>query len=189
MQGDIFSFAPAASVRDDIDLLVATNLSGARSVFARYRLDLRAKAIDQLVDFGNRQTRNFDFSELLVGSINYRFSHALLLTHSCDIENEEFRTLALVRPMADLSSESDIDTIRGNHNYNYYYLPDNPPILSEGYVDFRAITTIRKAVLDNCERVISLSDEALRGLYGQLFLCMTHSTVDSKFLNDLEIEQ
>lgn len=189
MQGDIFCFAPAASVREDIDLLVARTLSGARSVFARHRLDLAAKRIDPSVDYGNREPASFDFNALQLGTVKYRFSHGLLLTHSCDIESEDLRTLALIRPLSTVTNESDVATIRGNFNYNYYYLPELPDALPESYADLRAVTTINRAMLGNCERVSSLSDTALRGLYAQLFLCMTHQEMESAILGAIDIEQ
>lgn len=87
---------------------------------------------------------------------------AIVLTHDCEIENDEnerYRQVALIRPLMGVPDPDDRQVIVEGRNLGRLYLPAQDRIgLPESYVDFRAITTLRRAALHTDRRIAGLSD-------------------------------
>lgn len=85
----------------------------------------------------------------------------VVLTHDCEIENEDnkrHRLLGLLRPLDALRPE-DQEVIVGGHHYGRLYLPAWDEVgLPESYADLRRITTLRLDALPGDQRVCSMSD-------------------------------
>jgi hypothetical protein len=87
----------------------------------------------------------------------------IVLTHDCEIENDDskgHRLVGLMRPLANLS-ETDKEIVATGQHFGRLYLPSWPEGgLPESYVDLRRVTTLRHSALVEQERVASLTDWA-----------------------------
>ena len=85
----------------------------------------------------------------------------LVLTHDCEIENEDnkhHRLVGLVRPLDRLTPQEQ-EIIAQNRHYGRLYLPAWPEVgLPESYLDLRRITTLRGEALPAEHRITSLTD-------------------------------
>jgi hypothetical protein len=104
-------------------------------------------------------------------------AHAIVLTHDCEIENEDeerYRQVALIRPLADISDEDARLTIISGGHIGRLYLPSEPSVgFPESYVDLRAVTTFRRGALPPELRVVSLTDYGRRWLQSALVAYFT----------------
>src|SRR5262249_7243479 len=119
-----------------------------------------------------------------------RFTRAILLNHDCDLVEydpehperppPEHCWVAIVRPMAGVN-EQDRPTIRGNQNFNYFYLPaDEEHHLEERYADFRQITCLQPALIRAIgNRRASLSPHGVAALQAQLFRFLTRRDLNA----------
>ncbi len=88
----------------------------------------------------------------------------MVLTHDCEMENDhdpDHRHLAPVRPMSDLLPGYQ-EKCRAGERWDVFPLAaqDERPRMTESFVDFRKLTTVRPAVLKTpAKKVASLSDE------------------------------
>jgi hypothetical protein len=94
-------------------------------------------------------------------------SYAMLMTHGCEIDHDDFRHVAMIRPDTHLSEEMRTSLFSG-HPQNYALFPleaqEEEPTLPRCFVDFRRITTVRPPVLAASTRHASLSDELREAL-------------------------
>jgi len=86
----------------------------------------------------------------------------IVLTHDCEIENDDrraHRLIAILRPLAPLNEE-DRDIIRRDEHYGRLWLPAWEQVgVEEMYVDFRRITTVRlQGLPPDANRIASLTD-------------------------------
>ncbi len=75
---------------------------------------------------------------------------AILLSDDCEIDHDEdYRTVALIKPWDNLPEASQRRVSAGEH-YCFFELPeqDEDPNWAHSYVDFRRLTTVRPRVLD-----------------------------------------
>lgn len=111
----------------------------------------------------------------------------MILTHGCEIDKDErHRTVALIRPLSGVPSEGQ-EIIKANQKLSYYYLPAYGEILGESYVDFRRITTLHPDFLKNTERIVSLTDDAVKVLQLQFFRYLTRREITPEVLDQLSI--
>jgi hypothetical protein len=90
-----------------------------------------------------------------------QLSLALVLTHDCEIENEDRRShrlVALVRPLEVLNDNDQAVVVEGRH-FGRLYLPSwSDAGLPESYADLRRITTLREDALTEERRLASMTD-------------------------------
>jgi hypothetical protein len=115
-----------------------------------------------LHDATNPPTQHpFDWSGKERVSAEGQLAMAIVITHDCEIENEDargHRLVALVRPTEGLSAE-DRDVLIRNKHFGRMYLPALASMgLPESYVDWRRITTLRENALPNAQRIGSMTD-------------------------------
>ena len=177
-QGDIYLDAPSVSVRArplqvarhfqkkggrDIPVIHTEGESPPRTGF-RFALD----------EGGEAETLVHGFLGM-----------AIVLSHDCEIENDpNVRTIAMIRPVAHLEAEAQEALFSGDPGrVQYAYFPleaqEEPPTVERCFVDFRRLTTVRPEVLEQTERVASLSDElrhaVARAFYLYLFRRVTEA--------------
>ena len=114
---------------------------------------------------------NFDAGGELVLARSHR-GHAILLSHDCEIDaDDDHRTLAMVRPITDLSEEHRQDVL-DLKNYAAFPLAaqDDSPSMVLSYVDFRRVTTVRPAVLSSSTRHASVTDDLRKALAERYWL-------------------
>jgi hypothetical protein len=85
----------------------------------------------------------------------------VVLTHDCEIENDdnkEHRLIGLLRQLDNLSDPDKQVVVAGDH-YGRLYLPSWHEVgLTETYLDLRRITTLRHSALVAADRVASMTD-------------------------------
>ncbi len=86
---------------------------------------------------------------------------AIVLTHDCEIENDDsrhHRLIGLLRALDQLNDRDKDIIVQGSH-YGRLYLPPWPDVgLAESYLDLRRITTIRQDALPENHRIASMTD-------------------------------
>ncbi len=98
----------------------------------------------------------------------------VVLSHGCEIDKDQKnRLVALVRPLDVVPNQEHQQTIRGNRNFSFFYLPDYPMRMGESYVDFRRLSTVHPTFVNPLMRVASLTERAADALLAQLFLFFT----------------
>jgi hypothetical protein len=96
---------------------------------------------------------------------------AIVVTHDCEIDKPHSRAtvlMALVRPIDKVPDEHR-DGFRDYTRHRAFYLPETSYLTGENYADLRAITTIRRDMLDELRRLASMSEDGRRMLREQLF--------------------
>lgn len=85
----------------------------------------------------------------------------IVITHDCEIENDDSRhqrLVGLIRSLASLN-DSDKATIVSGRHFGRLYLPAWDEVnFPESYLDLRRITTLRQDALPSDNRVASLTD-------------------------------
>jgi hypothetical protein len=108
---------------------------------------------------------------------------AILLSDDCEIENDEdHRTMALIKPWANLPDSSQQKVAAGEHNC-FFELPaqDEEPKVDHSYVDFRRLTTVRPNVLGGEFHYAAASKELRRALAVAFWeYLMRHAAVDEQ---------
>lgn len=75
-------------------------------------------------------------------------STGIMLTHDCEIENDDHRLLALIRPITDLEEPFRQRCLDGLRTDMFPLLPqDDEPAMPTSYVDFKIITPLRPRAL------------------------------------------
>jgi len=102
----------------------------------------------------------------------------MLLTYDCEIDNDrKHRMVALIRPLDRQIPPDQQEIIRDNRNFNFLYLPAYLDKMDESYVDLRRVSCLDPALVDQAERVVSLTDVAKKALYTQLFRYLTRHDI------------
>lgn len=100
----------------------------------------------------------------------------IVLTHDCEIENEDnkhHRLVALLRPL-DRLDERDQQIIVQNRHYGRLYLPSWAEAgLPESYLDLRRVTTFRRDALPDGCRIASMTDFGRRLLQDGIIRYLT----------------
>ena len=152
-QGDIFDCLPMIHLKGEPRLLRPVTLSGKRSGYElgdALRPELPAKA-----RHGTTIAADCDASR------------AILLTFDCEIDKDKYRTVALVRALDLKMSDKDLEIIRQNRRYPFFYLPDGGPDLPECYVDFRRLCALSATVVDGGRRLAGLDEVARHAMLFQ----------------------
>lgn len=124
----------------------------------------------------------FDIGEQAIAFCQLAFG--VILSHGCEIDKDsKHRTVALIRPLSNVSQGREI--IKANDNFSYWYLPAYGEIMGESYVDFRRITTLHPDFLKNSERIVSLTDNAVKHLQMQYFRYLTRRDIKAEVLDQL----
>jgi hypothetical protein len=77
------------------------------------------------------------------------------------------------------------EIIRANNDLSSCYLPAYDAKMGESFVDFRRITTLHPDFLKYSERIVSLTDEAVKYTHAQFFRFMTRLDVSPQVLDKL----
>ena len=114
-----------------------------------------------------------------------QLAFGMVISHDCEIDKDtKHRLIALIRPLDPLPAQ-DQQTIREHRNVSDCYLPAYPGIIGESYVDFRRMTTLHPTILQNTERVLSLTEEGLKYLQIQLIRFVTRLDISPEALDRL----
>jgi hypothetical protein len=100
---------------------------------------------------------------------------AIVLTHDCEIDKPHSRStvlMALVRAI-DGVPEAHREGFRDYTRHRAFFLPETPYLEGESYADLRAVTTVRRDVLETLKRPASISEDGRRMLREQLFRFFT----------------
>jgi hypothetical protein len=99
--------------------------------------------------------------EVLIRATTSTPSLAILLTHSCEVDNDpRYRVIAPIHPIATMT-EDKRDAVLGFEHAACFPLQSQAgdPTVATSYIDFRCLTTVRPEVLLQAERHASLSEE------------------------------
>ena len=147
-QGDIYRDVVSLSLTVDVPPVLRSFQKAGRTVVTMHGPD-------------NPPKGGFRWEKESVQAIAKR-AFAIVITHDCEIENddeEHYRHVALIRPLSGVANPADRQTIVEGRYIGRLYLPPFPSVnLPESYLDLRAITTLRRAALPPALRVISLTD-------------------------------
>lgn len=112
-----------------------------------------------------------------------RQTYALVLSQSCEIDKRGGKSPVLVAPVVDLAAGvQDVESrerIRAGRRYAFFPLEGLPGVLQESYVDFRAISYVPRAVLDEAERPASATESGLERLSSHLVAFFTRISLSS----------
>jgi hypothetical protein len=104
----------------------------------------------------------WDEAEYVVGRATLALG--IMVTHDCELDKDDhFRTMALIRPWHALPPEA-AESIRAGERLRFFHLPEAPPHLPESYVDFRRLTTVRGRVLNDGDRLLSMTEHGRAAL-------------------------
>ncbi len=175
-QGDVIDDIPHLQLKPSLEIIREVTVAGGRRYWAPYPYPpVAGKTPDAQAPGKKIILPPFHVKEGECLPVLSRFTRAIVLNYDCDLVHEEDSCLvALVRPMGGVH-ESDRPTIRGNMNFNHFYLPaDRAFGLEEGYVDFRRVTCLDPALLEIIgTRRASLQAEAVKGLQAQFIRFVT----------------
>ena len=78
---------------------------------------------------------------------------AVVLSNGCEIDNDRnIRTLALVRPLSDISADHR-DPIREGRSWAAFYLPPDAAWgVAESFIDLRRLTTVHPDVIERAHQ-------------------------------------
>ena len=110
---------------------------------------------------------------------------AIVLDHDCDMQVQEagrhthkYRLVALVRTIAPTLHPDQKDILRGNRNFDHFYLPPDAAVeFPESYVDFGRITCLSPEFLSAGRRLLSMTEEFVTGLHFQLIQFFTRREI------------
>lgn len=105
-----------------------------------------------------------------------RITRALVLTHSCDLDDLKDSERILVAPIAEIkqvtSSEEDRQRIMQGARSNYVALPGVPGV-GNCYADLRSICPLDRFLFSAGSRMCSMTDDAVAILRAQLIVHFT----------------
>jgi len=170
LQGDIFLKVPFISVRER-PLLVAryVGLSKKRELYSVHK-EFDGPTSNKGGRPPGSPFRLEDRQKPELVLVPVLLSMAIVLTHDCEIEHDDHRTLAMVRPITDLEPTFQEKCLAGDRTDMFPLQPqDEAPAMVTSFVDFRKFTPLRPGALDPpAERYASASPvlrEALAGAY------------------------
>jgi hypothetical protein len=183
-QGDIIREVPHIHIKPPlIAVRKETTKSGER--FAPFEYHLGLSGEEGPVNNPPRGSFKIATGDEVLASCQLAFG--MILTHGCEIDKDlRYCQVALIRPLSAVPLESQ-DVIRTNKNLSYCYLPPYKEIMGESYVDFRRITTLHPAFLNDSERVVSLTDDAVKYVHTLLFRFWTRRDIDPDALDQLPV--
>jgi hypothetical protein len=164
-QGDIYHDVISLSVITDTPAVLRTFQRGNRTVVTMHHSH-------------NPPAGGFRWQRESVEAIGKK-AFAIVLTHDCEIDNdddEHYRQVALIRPLSVISEPADRQTIVEGGHIGRLYLPPYPPDFPESYIDLRAITTLRRAALPPALRLVSLTDHGRKWLQSGLMRYFTEKS-------------
>jgi len=148
-QGDIY--------RDVLHLMLST--AGFQVLRTRQAKGNRVEVFLHDQDHAPSDGFHWDNKEPVVAEGQLRLG--IVLTHDCEIENEDnkrHRLIGLLRRL-DLLSAADQETIIEGRHYGRMYLPVWEEVgMPESYLDLRRVTTLRGDSLPEDQRIASLTD-------------------------------
>jgi|SRR6266567_3648060 len=175
-QGDIIREIPHVNLKPPLPLTVIRKEHvkyGNGIKFAPYEYGLSAP----------KDGFHFDQGEQVLASCQVAFG--MVLSHGCEIDKDpRYRMIALIRPLSVAPPEGQ-EIIRANNNLSSCYLPAYDEIMGESYVDFRRITTLHPDFLRDAERIVSLTDDAVKYVQAQFFRYFTRLDVRPDALDQL----
>jgi hypothetical protein len=94
----------------------------------------------------------------------------IVLDHGCELDEQADPQMVHVAVVRELSRVPEVhrESIRSYDQKRTFFLPASDALREDHYVDFRFVTTVRRALLDSFERVASLSEDGRTALKGQL---------------------
>ena len=108
--------------------------------------------------------------------------HAIVLSQSCEIDKAGGKLPVLIAPVFPMSNISDLamqENVRTGRRFAFLPLPAIDGVLTESYADFRAITYLPRAVVDQSERKCSVTDDGADRLAAQLVGFFTRLPFDA----------
>ena len=179
-QGDIIRQVPHLHLKPPLKALrKETTRSGERLVPFEYQFGSKEGELAHAPPGG------FKFSDGEQVGAFCQIALGMVLSHDCEMDKDsKHRQVALIRPLGPLPPR-DQQTIRENLNFSYCYLPAYSDIIAESYVDFRRITTLHPDYLQNPDRVLSLTGEALNYVKIQFIRYVTRLDLSPEALNKL----
>ncbi len=102
------------------------------------------------------------------------FSHAVVLSHSCDLDKERNTMRVLVAPAFPIARirEDERDDVLMQRKIHLMPLPE-VPTLGTHYVDFRLTTVVDRKMVTDDLRIASMSESAISRLYAQILVFFT----------------
>ena len=99
--------------------------------------------------------------------------HAIVLSHDCEIDKEKRVLIAPVLSIATVTGDA-LEAVRNGKRYPFLHLPEIPQKLVESYLDLRGICFVERKVVDNVERLASMSEDGVERLHAQIIGFFTH---------------
>lgn len=174
-QGDIFGCVPLVRLRTMPELVKSVALNPKRIVHE----------VDKDFNPDNCAAKDRKSCRILA---ECDYTHAVLLTHDCEIDKGAELTLAIIRPFDATVSEESRTRLRNNDKFAAFYLPqaDNWP---ECYVDFRRLVSVLPAVLKDRPRLRCLDTVFRDALFFHYFQFLTRRRIgpaEAPFLPDAQ---
>lgn len=181
-QGDIIRQVPHIHMKPPLTAMRKEQSKGGMR-YAPYEYDISDSQAELSERASPQGGFKFDWGEQVLSFCQVAFG--MILSHGCEIDKDfKHRTVALIRPLINVQEGQEI--IRANNNLSYCYLPAYGKIMGESYVDFRRITTLHPDFLQNSERIVSLTDNAVKSIQMQFFRYLTRRDVSPEALDHLE---
>jgi hypothetical protein len=90
-----------------------------------------------------------------------------VLTQTCDIEHRKHVQVAPVQTIAGLN-EKKLESLRADDIKYWFYLPPDPPVLAEGYIDVAKIVSVHSSYLAQAHLVKRHSNSGVVSLQAKL---------------------
>ena len=149
-QGDIFTNVPFVSVRER-PLLIARHIGHWKglitySVHKEFDGPTTASATalppEPPIHLKNPQQQELALVPVLL-------TMGIVLTHDCEIDNDDHRTAAMIRPITDLKPPYQEKCLAGERMDMFPLLAqDEAPSMVTSFVDFRKVTPLRPGALE-----------------------------------------
>jgi hypothetical protein len=183
-QGDIIRQVPHIHLKPPL-IAVRRESTKSGEKLAPFEYPLGAPNEENPVNATPRGGFKFGTGDNIVAFCQLGFG--MVLTYDCEIDNDKkHRHIALIRPLGPLPAQ-DQQTIRERRNVSYCYLPAYPDVIEESYVDFRRMTTVHPDLLQNTERILSLTENAVRYVWIQLIRYWTRLDISPEALEKLSL--
>jgi hypothetical protein len=104
------------------------------------------------------------------------FSMGMVVTHDCECDNDDHRTLAMIRPITELDKDSQDDLLANERTDLFALLPqDESPKMELSFVDFRKTVMLRPHALESpSKRYASASPKLREELAGAYYQYLHH---------------
>lgn len=175
-QGDIIANLAHVVHRPPLRALRPFSAKGGKQAFSPHVYDVHRTPATQL-DVPKGGFR-FQSPEGELGVASVQMTLGMVISHGCDVDKRDSKNwlIAMIRRLAVLS-EDDWPAIRDGTQKRAFYLPAYGDHIPEGYVDFRRITCIQKQPLEELNRIVGLTDEAVEDLHWHMFRFITRREI------------